>query len=285
MKYIYASFSKCGTKTMAEAFRILGFKVCDFEESMLDCGEMWSEYYNEHTSETRRIECLREGLKDFDVCMDAPCFHNWNEIMQAFPEAKCIFYERPEDSWIKSMMNQLDANRKVGIGKLPDWCLNVLGFTGFFPNERYLMAYVMKRAYPAFLGAYPLYGVNWKGEIYPWNQTLLKRAYRVHNADFIRNCPDEKRLILGGLDCGWKVICDFVGRKIPDVDFPHMNKKGSVVEKTFNDSRFTKVYGNHARKWFRKVLLVSFTGTGLFIYRKELKQLVKNIDYSKIFRK
>ena len=55
---------------MAEVFRILGFKVCDFEESMLDCGQMWAEYYNENTSEERRIECLREGLKDFDVCMD-----------------------------------------------------------------------------------------------------------------------------------------------------------------------------------------------------------------------
>merc|ERR1712127_521174 len=128
-QYIYVGFSKCGTKTFAEVFRTLGFKVCDFEESMLDCGEMWNEYYNNNTTEARRIECLKEGFQNFDICLDAPCYLNWKELM----------------------INQLDQNRNVGIGKLPDWCLNFLGYTGFFPIERYHMAFVMKACFPGFL--------------------------------------------------------------------------------------------------------------------------------------
>jgi len=279
LQYIYVGFSKCGTKTFAEVFRTLGFKVCDFEESMLDCGEMWTEYYNNNTTEARRIECLKEGFQNFDICLDAPCYLNWKELMIAFPEAKCIFYERPEEQWLKSMLNQLDKNRSVGIGKLPDWCLNFLGYTGFFPVERYQLAFIMKSAYPGFLCDYPSYARNFKGEMYDWNRTLLKRAYRVHNADFLRNCPVEKRLILDQVSCGWEVICEFVGKEVPDVDFPHMNKGGSIVEKTFNASRFTEVYGNHARKWMRKVMILGVGSVGLVVFRKQIeKGLVRSVE-------
>ena len=37
VKYIYAGFSKCGTKTMAAAFRNMGYSVYDFDEMMEFC--------------------------------------------------------------------------------------------------------------------------------------------------------------------------------------------------------------------------------------------------------
>ena len=39
LKYIYAGYSKCGTKTMAEVFRTLDFVVHDFEETVVDDAE------------------------------------------------------------------------------------------------------------------------------------------------------------------------------------------------------------------------------------------------------
>ena len=109
---------------MAEAFRILGFKVCDFQETFLDSGEAWVRYFSEDISDAQKTECIREALSNFDICLDSPCYILWKEIMQAFPNAKCIHYERPEDEWLESMLRQLKKNRSVGIGNLPDWCLS-----------------------------------------------------------------------------------------------------------------------------------------------------------------
>ena len=72
----------------------VGFEVCDFEETILDCSKYWREFNDGRTSHERRIECLREAFQNFDVCMDAPCYIYWQELMQAFPEAKCIFYNQ-----------------------------------------------------------------------------------------------------------------------------------------------------------------------------------------------
>ena len=59
---------------MAEVFRLLDFKVCDWEETMLDCADLWLEFYKGEKSHVERINILREMLEDFDACMGAPCY-------------------------------------------------------------------------------------------------------------------------------------------------------------------------------------------------------------------
>ena len=58
LKYIYAGFSKCGTKTMAKVFRTLGFKVYDFEETILFLGQQFVDFFDVTTSEEQRKEML-----------------------------------------------------------------------------------------------------------------------------------------------------------------------------------------------------------------------------------
>ena len=71
------------------------------------------------------------------------------------------------------------------------------------------------------------WSVNWYGGQYSFNMTRARRAYRSHNANFLMNCPDDKRLVLEDMDCGWQVICDFVKRPVPEVEYPHKNKTGT----------------------------------------------------------
>ena len=131
--------------------------------------------------------------------------------------------------------------------------------------------------YPALTAASPKYAKNWKGELYEFNEILLRRAYRVHNADFLQNCPVEKRLILDRIDCGWKVICDFVGKEIPtNVDYPHMNKKAENVEK---ENRFVTLYENHSKIWYRKMAMIGLLVSGLYVYRNR----TKDISFSSYF--
>ena len=58
LKYIYAGYSKCGTKTMAEVFRTLDFVVHDYEETVVDDFDYWVEFYKETTNHEQRKTIL-----------------------------------------------------------------------------------------------------------------------------------------------------------------------------------------------------------------------------------
>ena len=47
LKYIYVGYSKCGTKTIAELFKSLNFKVHDFKDSLLDTALDWDTFLND----------------------------------------------------------------------------------------------------------------------------------------------------------------------------------------------------------------------------------------------
>ena len=174
LQYIYAGYSKCGTKTLAEVFRTLNFKVCDFEETVLDCAEHWREFYNGATTHERRIQVLKEAFQDFDVCMDAPCYIYWQELMQAFPEAKCIFYEREEEAWVISLEKQLNMQLELFPGTLPDWCLQLQYQTGMFPPVWKNTMDLIFDMYPDMLNQKPGYLRNWYGKKVDYNQEYDK---------------------------------------------------------------------------------------------------------------
>ncbi len=84
MKVIYAGFSKCGTKTIAEALRLLDYEVYDFLENFEFLGDRWMKIFEEGCTS----EMLYEMYKDVDAVTDMPCFFFWDELLQAFPDAK-----------------------------------------------------------------------------------------------------------------------------------------------------------------------------------------------------
>ena len=102
VKYIYAGFSKCGTKSLATAFREMGFKVHDMEETLEGACEGFYRMTDQNLSTQEKSKILYEMFKDVDYCGDWPCFNYWREILEVFPEAKVIFYQREEDAWFKS---------------------------------------------------------------------------------------------------------------------------------------------------------------------------------------
>ena len=69
LKYIYAGYSKCGTKTMAKAFRELGYKVYDFEETFGYCTDALEKFYSPQFTKTEKIEILRDLLTDVDIVL------------------------------------------------------------------------------------------------------------------------------------------------------------------------------------------------------------------------
>ena len=87
MKVIFAGYSKCGTKTMAEALRILGYNVYDFMENYEYLGDKWMKIFKEGGTK----DDFYEMYKDVDAVTDMPAFYFWNQILEAFPDAKVFF--------------------------------------------------------------------------------------------------------------------------------------------------------------------------------------------------
>ena len=72
---------------------------------------------------------------------------------------------------------------------------------------------------------------NWKFEVWSPERTHMIRIYRQHCTDVKFNCPKEKLLILDDINCGFEVLCKFIGMEPPsDVEWPHKNKNGCEIE-------------------------------------------------------
>ena len=110
---------------------------------------------------------------------------------------------------------------------------------------------------------------------------MIKRNYRQHCADVLRNCPKEKLLVLDQPNCGWEVICKFVGKPVPEgVEWPHKNKKGGIVKEMFaKDRRMPQVMMKEQKQQMMKGLILCAVGAGTYFYVR------KNRNVGQIFQK
>ena len=84
MKVIYAGFPKTGTKTINAALTELGFKCYDYIENYVYLGDEWQKIFDQGGS----VEDFRRMFEDVDAIMDVPGCVFWEDIHEAFPDAK-----------------------------------------------------------------------------------------------------------------------------------------------------------------------------------------------------
>lgn len=87
MKVILAGLSKTGTKSMAAALRVLGYSVYDVTENFSMLGREWLKVMEEGGT----VEDFRRMYESVDATGDIPAAHYWEEILEAFPDAKVSF--------------------------------------------------------------------------------------------------------------------------------------------------------------------------------------------------
>jgi len=167
-------------------------------------------------------------FQNVDAVTDTPSYLFWELLLEAFPDAKCIFWERDEESWSKSFMRQMEVNNELA--KLPTDLLLILSKL-FAPKARKMMD-LQKAISPLVTGETPAYVKSWTVQNYKFNTETVRLCYRRHNANFLRNCPKNKRLVLDNINCGFDVLCEFTGYETPprSVEWPHKNKNCSHTE-------------------------------------------------------
>lgn len=79
-----AGLNKTGTKTMCAALTFLGYEVFDWMENFWYLGDEWISQIKNGV----KVEELRRMYKSVDAITDAPGNFYWEELMEAFPDAK-----------------------------------------------------------------------------------------------------------------------------------------------------------------------------------------------------
>ena len=184
MKIICVGIGKTGTKSISKALRHLGYTVFDWEEQVFDFQDHWVDVFqNGAQLDVKRV------YQHADAVVDAPGNFFWEEILEAYPDSKVILSEREEDSWLKSLVNQLQVFEAVISRRF----LAVLS-----PTSR-KQIFILYSHLTAILGSAD-----------PKSACVLRERYRMHNHRVKSLVPPEKLLVYN-VKQGWKPLCDFLG--------------------------------------------------------------------------
>nr|XP_009860338.2 uncharacterized protein LOC104266268 [Ciona intestinalis] len=168
MKVIYAGYAKTGTKTMAAVFNEFGYNTYDFFENSFYLGKDWVKIINEGGT----VEDFRRMYKGVDAVLDSPTFIFWEEISEAYPEAKIIFSVRDEESWLRSLEKQVHSH----VSEPKYLLMQMLSYSGW-GLFRFTQATAL-----VVIGA----AIKWPWGPVNYNPTLWKRIYRNHNSNVLQ---------------------------------------------------------------------------------------------------
>ncbi|KAL8649539.1 MAG: hypothetical protein Q9226_005535 [Calogaya cf. arnoldii] len=216
MEVLCLSYMRTGTASMYAALNILSLpcfhSFCLFSR-VRDC-PTWStaldaKFFNRGTPFTRKQ--WDQLLGEYAAITDVPATCFAEDLIAAYPDAKVILMERDIDSWFKSfdtaIIVPMWARWTQFIGKVDPW------FVG--PLHDMHMRWVR-----GWLGSHDEEEMRRKA----------KAHYKEHNA-LVRRVTPKERLLEYKMGSGWEPLCTFLGKPIPDVEFPRVNEAAALQEK------------------------------------------------------
>ncbi|KAI1810240.1 hypothetical protein GGS20DRAFT_568399 [Poronia punctata] len=146
-----------------------------------------------------------------EAVTDAPACMFYKELIEAYPEAKIIVnYREDVEAWHRSVVTSWSTAEKQAGWSHPLLCWFHSKMFWVNVNEHRLT-----------------YGGLWKHDY----RKYAKDTYRDHYADLrdlTKNMPEDKVLEFKPQD-GWGPLCEFLGKGIPEEEYPNRNALEAVV--------------------------------------------------------
>jgi len=222
MKVIVASMPKTGTKSLEQALTMLGYNVDGFMDQFERHMDEWDQILTSGFTK----EQFQAMYANVDAVTGSPAFGMWQEISEAFPEAKIILTVRESDEvWLQSYLHLITSLWENWYS----WIVNIISPT----NRKFSRILFMAVGKYSGHYHYPVWSLG--GLRQPRNDMMMKQWYRKHNAHVIHSAPKEKLLVLD-MSRGWEPLCKFLNKPVPSEPFPHLNKKNAM----WKTSRFTQ---------------------------------------------
>jgi hypothetical protein len=195
LKIIGSGFGRTGTMSTKMALEQLGFGPCHHMVEVMQNPSQPAFWQARATGEELD---WAEVFAGYTAQVDFPGASAWQELAIAFPEAKVLHTERPEDDWW--------ASYSATIGK-------------FFEHRKTLplpppVAAIFETM-DTLLVEGVMGGLDKAGAI---------AAYRRNNEKVRATIPADRLLVFTPSD-GWEPLCRFLGVPVPDADFPRSNAR------------------------------------------------------------
>ncbi|CAK8677575.1 unnamed protein product [Clavelina lepadiformis] len=259
MKVIVAGYAKTGTKSMVVALSELGYNVYDYLDHFWYHGDKWAKILS---SSGGSIEDFKEMYQSVDAVIDGPPYLFWEEILQAFPDAKVILTTRNEDDWHKSYCRHYKTMK----GNFTYTLMQILSPTGW----KYFKHYNNTVIYRFGLGMRHPFDFSFSN-----NAMVMKKAFRQHTQYCLQNCPPD-RLLVYDVRQGWAPLCEFLGKEIPNKPFPRENVAGNIWGK-FMETHPSLIYIQREMKVTVTLLSLGLLLAFYQMYKASLGATVKKL--------
>lgn len=186
LRVLGVGFGRTGTESLKMAVEILGYGPCHHMKVVLsdpDQEALW-----------RRVVdgaeiTWEEAYAGYNSAVDFPTCYFWREVAAHYPKAPLILTVRSSESWYASMTKSI------------------------FPI-------LEKVTDPDSIGIKMIKQGTFDGKIDDPDHTIA--VYEKHNAD-IQAAFSSERLLIYELGSGWEPLCEFLGKPIPNEEYPHSN--------------------------------------------------------------
>ena len=150
-------------------------------------------------------------LGSYSAVADLPAIVFAEDLLQCYPDAKVVLVERDIEKWYQSfnegvILNVWNPTFRV-IARLDSHFVGKLGSTSARWTEGWMRAHSQQEM-----------------------QEKARSKYREHYA-LVESVTPSERLLKFKLEDGWGPLCKFLGKPLPDVEFPKVNEAAALKEK------------------------------------------------------
>ncbi|KAI8059209.1 P-loop containing nucleoside triphosphate hydrolase protein [Gongronella butleri] len=223
LEVIGAGFGRTGTHSLWLALDKLGYSTQHMRTLIQDETANISVYEHAFDNPYSPDTDWELAYKGFNAAVDHPTCNFYKELSDVYPNAKVILTVRSTESWIKSIRNTVGKQFRT-MKDLPP------GHVGE------LMAMVRRTSFGGLL----------ENDIDKLDDDdFMKNLFEQHIEQVKKDIPAERLLIMN-LGDGWDKLCPFLGKPIPDEEYPVSNSTAEFVvratmiknqENPFNDEK------------------------------------------------
>lgn len=201
MQVIGAGMGRTGTLSLKVALERLGFAPC---YHMLEVFERPDDVRRWTAAVRGEAVDWTELFAGYRATMDWPACTFWRTLTEVYPAARVVLSVRDPERWYESMRNTIHQVflRQLSVPEAPTPGL-----------EHYLEMVDALLWQRTFGGRFE-------------DRDHAMDVFRRHSADVIEGVPPE-RLLVYELGQGWEPLCAFLGVRVPDEPFPHLNDTAS----------------------------------------------------------
>lgn len=210
LELIGAGYGRTGTDSTKEALNILGLRCYHMREVIGNPDNA------HHVDFWRRVAEMPPGtahdwskvFADYRAAVDNPAACVWQELMDAYPDAKVLLTVHPggAEAWYDSVMDTIYFTERL-------WQWRVLETVTPFARKFGPMARTL------------IWQRFHKGTMPDRSAAIAE--YHHHIAAVKAAVPADRLLIFSVAD-GWAPLCAFLGLPVPDQSFPRINDRDAI---------------------------------------------------------